>query len=203
MKKIVALGVVVLILIAGTVWAYRRHRVDPQLKAVLQLQAKAFDGNLPEDQRQAMRTQVRTEMGKLSEAQRRQAFDQMGARFARRENERLAAYFKMTAEQKAAYLDQQLAEMRKREQERQARQAAQQSQDGSNGQNGNAQNANNGGGPGGGANRFNQQAQNDRRNQRLDNSTPEQRAQRAAYVQDLRQRAQQTGAPLPRMGGRF
>ena len=208
MKKIVARGVVILILIAGTVWAYRRHRVDPQLKKVLQMQAKAFDGNLPEDQRQAMRTQIRTQMDKLSESQRRQVFGEMGARFERRENERLAAYFAMTAQQKQAYLDQQIAEMQKRQAEREARQAAQQAQNGSNGQNGNgqngnAQNGNGRGGPGGGAGRFDQQARNDRRNQRLDSSSPEQRAQRAAYVQDLRQRCQQAGVTPPRMGGRF
>ena len=54
MKKIVALGVVVVVLIAGTVWAYRRHRVDPQVEKVAQIQQKAFDPQLTEEQRRAM-----------------------------------------------------------------------------------------------------------------------------------------------------
>ncbi len=61
MKKIVALGVAVLVLIAGTVWAYRRHRVDPQLQKVLQMQEKAFDDQLSEDQRRAVRDEFRIE----------------------------------------------------------------------------------------------------------------------------------------------
>ena len=202
MKKMVTLGVVILVLITGTVWAYRRHRADAQVQNVLKLQEKAFDDKLPPDQREAMRTQIRTEMDKLSDRQRGQVRDQMGARFQRREDERMAAYFKMTAEQKAAYLSQQIADMLKRQQERDARRAADQAQNGANSQsqNGNGQNGNNSGG-GNRPGRFDQQARNNFRLRMLDNTSPAQRAERAQYMQDFRQQCLQQGITPPTRGG--
>ena len=207
MKKVFALGIVIVILVtATTVWAHRRRRLDPEVGKIMQQFDKAEQ--LPEDQRRAMRGDFRTTMERLNPSQQQQLREQMGIRFERRANAQAAAYCGMTADQKRAYLDQQVAEMQKRQQEWESRRAAEQAQNGTGAQDGGS--GRNGGGPGGGGpgggpggrgNRFDQQAQAQRRNQRLDNSSPEQRAQRNAYVQDLRAQCQAAGVTPPRFGG--
>jgi uncharacterized membrane protein YgcG len=223
MKKIVALGIAVVVLIAGTtVWACRRHRVDPKVQQIVQAQQKAFDDQVTDEQRRAMFDQFRSQMRTLTDGQRRQVFDQMRPLFQRRENERMDAYFNMTPDEKVAYLNKQIAEMQKRQEEREARRAAEQAQGGSNGQGGNgsggpgaggpAAGGPGGGGPGSGGpggrpGRFDQQARNNFRNQMLNNSTPQQRAQRTQYMQDFRQQCLQQGVSPPTRGfgggGRF
>ena len=208
MKRMVTLAIAIVVLITVTsVWAYRRHRVDPQVQQIVQAQEKAFDDQLTDEQRTAMFNQFRGQMRNLSDSQRREAFGQMRPLFQRRANERMAAYCQMTKDQRMAYLNQQIAELQRRQEEREARQAAEaqgasNAQDGSSSQNGNAQNGNGGrGGPGGVGNRFNQDARNQRRDQRLNNSTPEQRAQRTVFVQEFRQQCQAQGVTPPRYGG--
>jgi hypothetical protein len=203
MKRILALGVVALLIaIAGTVWACRRHRVDPQMQKVMKLQAKAFDQKIPQDQRLAMGSQIRTEVEKLAPEQRRQFFSQMMGGFQRIINERAAAYCKLPPDQRTAFLDQQIAEMQKFQQAMQSQRPAGQPQNGGNAQNsGNAQNGNGPIGPGG-PGKFDQQARNQFRNQMLDSSTPEQRAQLGAFFQAFGQRCQERGLPPPGFGRR-
>jgi uncharacterized membrane protein YgcG len=215
MKKIVTLGLVVVVLIAGTVWAMRRHRVDPQVQKVLQMQQQAFQQQLTEAQRRAAFDQYRRAMKGLSDGQRQQVREQGFAFGQRRMTDMAAAFCKMSADQKTAFLNQFISDMQKRQKEREARRAADQAQGGSNGQGGDGSqgggsgsgdsNAQGGrGGPGGGPggnNRFDQQARNVRRLQMLDNTTPEQRAQMSVFRQSVQQQCLQQGVPVPRMGG--
>ncbi len=134
----------------------------------------------------------------------------MGARFERRMNDQAAAYCQMTPDQKAAYLDQQIAEMQKRQQQWEAPgppirpktaatrpvaatpKAAMAAADRA-----------------GRADRAAARTASISKpaikcaDQRLDSSTPQQRAQRTVYMQDLRQQCLQQGVSPPRMGGRF
>jgi hypothetical protein len=202
MKKIVAVvAVVLVIVVAGTVWAYRRHRVDPQLQKVLKLQETAFDQKLPQDQRMAMGNQIRTEVEKLNPDQRRQMFGQFMAGFQRIIFDRAAAYCKLPPDQRTAFLDQQIAEMQKFQQAMQSQRPANQN-GGNTPSGGNAQNGNGPGGPGGPPNRFDQQARNNFRLQMLDNTTPEQRAEFGQFIQGLGQRCLERGLPPPGFGRR-
>ncbi len=205
MKKMVAIGVAIVLLITCTVWAFCRHRVDPQVQKLVQAQKKAFDEQLTEEQRREMLRNFRAETRKLSDSQRQQVFSQLRPLMERRANAQMDAYCRMTADQKAAYLNQRIAEMQRWQQEREARRAAEQAQggsspqDGGNGQNGG--NAQNGNGQGGGENRFNRQANaSQRRSQMLSNSTPEQRAERTTFVQDFRQQCAVQGVAPPTRG---
>ena len=203
MKKIVTLGaVVLLIVVAGTVWAYRRHRVDPQMQKVMKLQATAFDQKIPQDQRLAMGSQIRTEVEKLAPEQRRQFFGQMMGGFQRIVNQRAAAYCKLPPDQRTAFLDQQIDEMQKFQQAMQSQRAANPPPNGGNAQNGNGPGGQGGPGRPGAAGKFDQQARNQFRNQMLDSSTPEQRAQLGSFFQAFGQRCQERGLPAPGFGMR-
>ncbi len=205
MKKIVVLGIVTLIVIAGTIWACRRHRVDPQVQKVLKMQEKVFDPQVPVDRRLAMGSQIRSDTGKLAPDQRRQVFGQILASFQRLVNQRAAAYYKLPPDQRTAYLDQQIAELQRWRQAMGGQPAAGQSQGGSGQDGGNTPSGNGSGGLGSrlNAGTMDQQTRNQFRLQWLDNSTPEQRAQLVGFVQDLGQRCEQLGVPPPKLGGRL
>ncbi len=209
MKKIVALGVVVVVLITGTVWAYRRYRADPQVQNAVKLWNKAEQ--LPEDQREQARGQFRTAMQQLNADQQRQVRGKTGGGFGRRMGEQAAAFCKMSPDQRTAYVNKFIADMQKRQQEWEVRRAAEAqgssgAQDGSGG--GGPGGGPGGGGPGGGGRggggqggrpgRFDQQARNQFRLQMLDNTTPEQWAQMTVFRQSVQQQCQQQGIVPPR-----
>ena len=57
MKRMVTLAIAIVVLITVTsVWAYRRHRVDPQVQQIVQAQEKAFDDQLTDEQRRRCST---------------------------------------------------------------------------------------------------------------------------------------------------
>ena len=98
-------------------------------------------------------------------------------------NKQIAAYFAAIPDQRNAILDKQIQEMEKRRKEWEARRIDQMGQSqngGTTGQAGQSQNANAGGGPRG-VRATTPEAMEQRRNQHLDHSTPQQRAQRTAY----------------------
>jgi hypothetical protein len=162
----------------------------------------------------------------LSDAERRQLWDQRREEFQRREDEQMNKYVAMSPTERTAFMRQQVAEMAKRFDERAAKDKNRSSssstsgqQDGSgSGSGGSGGRGGNGGQNGGwrGSNNTTGESaadrRTDRRKQRLDQSTPLQRAQQTLYRQDLARaigeqnavRTQQglPAIPLPGMGGR-
>lgn len=204
----IAIGVLAIVLVGGAVWAFWGNRPDAEVERVKQMQAEAFKPDATPEQRRENFQLVRQEMEKLSPEQRDQVREQMREGFEWRMDEQIRTYFALPAEQKTAYLDKQINEMEQRRKEWETRRA-QGGQGGGGGQQGGAggqQGAAGGQQAGGGAPRpprdQSPEARAQRRDQRLDRSTAEQRAQRSAYFADLQQRRVQLGLPAsPFPGG--
>jgi hypothetical protein len=203
-KRKMTIGVVAILIVGGTVWAWM-SRPDAQVEKVKQMQAEAFkEGATPEQRRENFQL-VRQEMEKLSPGQRNQVWEQMREGMERRMDQQVSAYFALPQEQRGAYLDKQIKEMEQWRKAGEARRAQA-------GQSGPPQGGAGGppGGPGGqqagggGQPRAPQSADArlQRRDQWLDRSTAEQRAQRSAYFADLQQRRLQLGLPASPFPGR-
>jgi hypothetical protein len=175
-KRVVqALAVLVaVLLLLGVV---QRFRAQAQVERVRRLSSRLTgeDGRkLSEEERREAWRRVREEVGRLSPKQR------SALREDRRKasRERLARFFKMSPAEKQSYLDQQIDSMeqlRKRWQ----------SQGGRRG--------NGPGGPPGGGRSLSPEERDRRRKDRLDQTTPEERAQRAEFFKALSLRRQQRG----------
>ncbi|MEN6449799.1 MAG: hypothetical protein ABFC96_04835 [Thermoguttaceae bacterium] len=193
-KKVGILVAVLVLLMVGIVWAFRRDR---QLQKVRDMIAN----NAP-------REEIWREVRKLPEEQRWQLG---GERMQQQMRKQVDGYFALPPEKRTAYLDERIreeqkffADMQKQWQER-AKQRAQNGQQGKNppGPGGppGAGPGNGGRGPGGG-NR-NATTRSERANRRLDNTSPAQRAQWMAYRDAMNKRRQQLGLPVgPGGGGR-
>lgn len=203
-------ALVLLLLIGATAWALW-GRSDAQLEKVKQMQHDM--ANAPTDKRRERREELRKEMDKLQPAQRKQLRDERWAEGERHMDKRIADYFAAPPEKRKAMLDKEIQDGEKRRKEHEARRQ-QGGQGGPGGQGPNQPGRNpNGGpnppqagsGPGGqGGNAGGQsgrgrnaspEAQSANRNRRLDNSSPTQRAQRAAYFADMQKRRMELGLP--------
>ncbi len=157
-----------------------------QLAHVQALQREMAEAgqSLTPEQRREKGQQLRAAMDKLTPQQR----TQLRGDFQKRIEQRMAGYFAMSPKEKQQHLDQQI---------NQSQQMTQQGPPGGGGPGGPGGGA--GGPPGGGT----PEDKERRRQQRLDNSTPEFRAQMDQYRKDMAQRRQQLGLPAssPR-GGR-
>ena len=187
-----------ILLIVGTVWAFKA-RSDAKVARLKQMQDKMFAAGPP--QREQF-DQFRKELDQLSPDQREQVRDHMRELMQRRMDKRIADYFALPPEKRADFLDNQIQEMEKRRKEWEARRA--QDGQGGPGQSGAGQDPNapgqgtntaNAGGQRGGGQNASPAAVSVRRNQRLDNTSPEQRASRAAYFSDLQRRRVALGLP--------
>ena len=195
-KRNIGIGVAtLLLLIVGAIWAIR-SRADPQLEKVRELRKEAFSRNGPPD-REKMQ-QLREEMRQLSPEQR----DQLQQDRERQMDKRIADFFRLPPAQQTAELDKMIKDEEQWRKERESRRAqAGQSQDQGNapgsGSNGNA-------GPPPGRRNMTPEERMQQRNKRLDNSPPEQRAQRTAMHAAVQQRRKQLGLPAdpPRPGWR-
>ena len=200
-KRKITVGVVtIILLVVGSVWAFR-SRTDPQVEKVKQM---INEKTPPEQQRQRWE-QVRQEMDKLSPEQRDEVRGQMREGFQRRMDEQIKEYFTLPPKDRIAYLDKQINEMEKWRKEREARRA-QSGQSGSQGGAGGQQASAGGGGQQGGPGAGRGPARStdermQRRDQRLDNSTAQQRAMRSSYMADMRARRIQLGLPPSPFGG--
>jgi hypothetical protein len=216
-RKIGITATVLLLLIVALVWAFH-GRADAQVEKV-----KGMLGDGPPQPGQW--EELRKEMDKLTPDQRRQVHEEMGQRRERQMDKDIDDFFKLPPDKRLAELDKRIKDMEKRRQEWEKRRP----QPGQGGNPGGQQpgggaraggagpgpggmgpgpggagpgqgNANRGGGPGG-RNRS-PDARSGRTNQRLDNSSPQQRAQRSAYFAALQQRRLQLGLPANPWGGR-
>jgi hypothetical protein len=195
-RKITIAAVTIVVLVAGSVWAFR-SRTDPQVEKVKQVAAEAMKAN-PGQPWKAFEL-VRPEMDKLSESQRHQVGHEMHQEFQRQMDKQIDTYFALPPPQRVAYLDKQINEMEKQRKEREARRA-QSAQRGGGGGGGPQMGGGGGGGGGGPPRNNNPDARAQRRDRWVDSSTAEQRAKRSAYFSDMRARRIQLG--LPPMGGR-
>jgi hypothetical protein len=189
MKKrtIAILALSLLLLIVGTVWAFR-GRSDAQLEKVRAMGQELFNGKERPDPQKF--EDFRREVGQLRPEQREQL---MQEREQRRDTE-LAQFFQLPQGQRNAFLDKQIQEeeQRRKEWERRRAQAGQQGR--TPGQTTGQAGPNSNSGQQARRNRsFDENTE--RRNARLDRSTPEQRARRTAYRAAMDQRRKQLGLP--------
>jgi hypothetical protein len=181
------LAALLLLLLLGY-GTYRAVRPDPNLKKVQQLRADfaAHGKEWSPDQRQAKGKEMRDAMARLSPGQR----DAMAAEGRKRFQQELERYSKMTRQEKNRYLDGRIDEMEKMRQ-----QMAQRNANGGPGTFGAGP-----GGPGARGQGMSPEQREQRRKERLDQTTPEFRALMDQFRKDMNARRQQRG--LPTLGGR-
>lgn len=188
-RKAILGGVVALMLLAAAAWGFGLFGgTDPAVAQLQQLGSQMWDKNLPDDQRGQLRDQFRQQMQSLTEDQRRAFFESSRPQWEARGQQRMNEFFAMSKADQQKRLDQILDDMQKR-------QASGNSQ-----QNG-GQNARGGGG---GGNRGSMTAaqREERSKRRIENTSPEGRAQFAQFRKMLDQRAQQRGMKVdPGRGG--
>ncbi len=167
-------------LVAAGIGVYWYLRPDPQFVKVMELREQLTSNEaraLPREKRRELWREFRQEAEKLTPDQRRQLWADRANRF----QERLEKFAKASQKERIAMLDEQI----KREEQFRSNAANQ------------GVNRGNWGGSG------TPEDREQRRRQRLDNTTPEQRALMAEFRQQLQQRRQQLGlSPSPWGRGR-
>ncbi|MGA2034017.1 MAG: hypothetical protein ABSG68_17360 [Thermoguttaceae bacterium] len=223
-KRIVIAIVVVLLLLVGTTWGLLRRGPSAQLQKVKAMQAALINDGPDADRRKTFEA-MRGEMDQLSPAERDAARRDMQASFEKRMDKQMADYAAMKPEERVAYLDKQIAQDEKRAKDReswQKQRGKRSSGGGSSGSGGSGSGGSGGGGgsgdgsapfsgsgvtpgttngapagpPKGGRGRnatIEQKAKMQR--QRLNATSPEQRAQRALFITDMNNRRAQYGLP--------
>jgi hypothetical protein len=207
-KRLIVILSAIVLLSGSSLWAYLhfRNRPDPQVQNVQRMMA---DPEMQKLSWQERREKIGQEMAKLTPQQREAARQAMRTRGEQRFQKQLDAYFAMSPQQKSDYLSQMITAGERFRAEREARRqqeaaAGNGSQGGPGGGPDSPQNrtqassgTNSGGGPGQG-DRTEQRLS--RRADMLNQTTPEQRAQRTQFFQDLQ--AQRSAMGLPPMTGR-
>jgi hypothetical protein len=186
-KRKVGIAIALLLLLCGTIWAVRSSRANAQLQKVRDLGKEARSD--PEK-----RDQFRDAMKKLTPAQREQVFGDWQQERERHMDAEIAKHFALPPDQQLADLDKKIKEDEKRAKEHEARRAQNGGQPNQTGPGPGPGGNGNAGPPGGRQNQTPEQKMQ-RRNQRLDHSTPQQRAQRTAYRAAMQQRRVQLGLP--------
>jgi hypothetical protein len=181
-RMVTAAAVLAALLIGLLLWHFRP---DPQVARAREL-ARAASENVDPAERRRRWEEFNRAQRQLSPAQRREVFGD----FRKRRQAELDRYFKMSKAEKTRWLDQQIDRM---EQLRRAGQA--------NGRPpGQGRPPGPGGPPGQGRPNLSAEDRENRRKQRLDSTTPEERAQRDQIRKDLALRRAQRGLP-PLPGG--
>jgi hypothetical protein len=170
------------------------------VEKVKQMQAEAFKRDATPEQRRQNFEQIHQEMEKLTPEQRQEVWQERHQAREQRLDKEIKTYFSLPQQERVAFLDKQIKEQEKRRKEMEARR----NQPGQ-GPPGGPQAGQIGGGPGrqgpprGGSTDERMQ----RRDQRLDRSTAEQRSMRSLYFADMRARRIQLGlnpSPFPSRG---
>jgi hypothetical protein len=188
-KSVIVIGAIVLVLMWWLGW----FSEDPALAEVKAMQAQLENPNLNENDFRSMMGQLREKMESLSEGSRRAAWENGRQIFERREMSKMGRILAMNPQQRAKAIDDEINGMERRRAQWEQR-AAQ------------AQNSNNrprDGQRGGGAGRRGFQTDEQRVSRlknRLDRSTPEQRAMRAEFTKLVNERRVQRGLPPMQRG---
>lgn len=164
---------------------------DPALAEVKAMQAKLADVNLSEADFRATMEQVRAKMDSLSEVSRRAAWQNSRQLFDQREQSRIDRILAMKPQERTRALDNEINRMERWRADRQQRAA----QSGG-GQRGPGSNT---GAPRSRGGQSDEQRLSRLRN-RLDNSSPEQRAKRSEYARLINERRAQRGLPPMQRG---
>jgi hypothetical protein len=176
-------ALLLLLLIGGLTWAVRPNR---HLARAQELQQELFDKNLPPEDRKARFEAYRAELKQLTGEQKRELFAPM----RQKRKAEMDRYFALSQRDKNKYLDDTIDRSEKRKKEQQKGQA-------NGGPGGGGPGGGFGFGPGGGpgGKASSPQEKENRRKQALDNTTPEERAQRDQFRHDLDNRRRQRGLP--------
>ena len=186
-KRTALATLALLLLLLGILAAYLRFRPDPQVEKVKemrdQLAGEAGRQLSPEERRERWQ-QLRQEMQQLSPKQRREVW----ADRRQASRERLARFSRMSPAERVAFLDEQIRRMEAARRQRQA--------------SGGGAGAGNSQGPGGSRGRpgLSSEQRDQLRRNRLDNTTPQERQQRADYFRQLADRRLQLGLPARPFG---
>lgn len=186
-RRAIISSVLTVLLVGVTAWAFGFFsRTDPAVAELQQLGSQMWDKNLPDAQRNQLRTDFRQRMESMTDDQRRAFFDANRDQWTGRMQERMDEFFAMSKADRQKRLDEILNRM---VQSRNSQQAN------ANGQRSRGANSNRGG-------RNMSDAQRDERSKRrLDRTTPKVRAQFAEFRKQLDKRAQERGVQLGDRGG--
>jgi len=186
-KRLLGTGIAALLLI-GMMLLYQSLAAAWQMDKVRRLAAEARD--IPNDQAKEARSKVWAEAQKLSPEQRRELF-------AEQARNRMKAYFDLPREKKTAYLDAIIKRDLQRQADRKKQAALSKSAAAKGKTAGNAGQTKGQGGPGGPGGPGRQNLSPDQRaalrRDRLDQSSPTDRAMRGEFAADMRARRQQLG----------
>lgn len=202
--------VLLLLLIGGTAYgSFRIFRTDPNIKKIREIRkelATTDDSKLTSEQRREKFQQLRESMEKLTPQQRDRMQKEMAADRNKRADAEMKSYAAMTAEQKKQHLDRQIDRMEQGHLRREQQQAAGETTGGSgSGPGGRTSStssgpaANGNGGPDPNRPPMTPQQRELRRKEMLDATTPEFRAARDQYRQDLQARRIELGLPPMRI----
>jgi hypothetical protein len=195
-----------LLAVTGTAaaWWMRGERVDPK---VLEIETKATQlfsdsKNMTDQQRRAAWETFRESIGELTDQQRQQLRQRREGEFRRREEERLNQFFALSPAERIKELDQQIDRMERWRKEREQRRnrtttLANRDSGASGGPSGRGGPGGRDGGFRGGPGSWTGADRNERRQQYLNSTTPQQRAMRTEYYRQLQQRMQQRGIQAP------
>jgi len=212
------IAALVLLLLVGTVVGYFWFRPDPLLAQVKDdFQKLTEDRNekdpskkLSGEERREIGERIRTNLETMTDEQRRALFAEGMKKRREQEKEKMDRYFKLSPEEKTAFLDKEIEQQEARREQREERMKQWREEREKRKQEAEAKgetlkegNGRRGwGGPGGGRGGFSKLSPEERQNRMkgwLDNSTADERAQRWQYRQDMKARRQQLGLPT---GGR-
>jgi hypothetical protein len=196
-RRNAAISTVVLILIVGAAWAFGFFgRTDPAVAELQQMRDQMFASrDLPEAQRDQLRDQFRQRLEGLSDAQRRAVFAGGREQWQQRNQQRMDQFFAMSRADQQKRLDESINRMLERQKD--------QNQNGAG--NRNARSGGNGGRGGDRGRNMTPAQRESRAKQRLDRSSPKERAQRDEFRRRMQERMQQRGINpqlLPGPGGR-
>lgn len=180
------IGVVVLLLAVVAAWAFGFFGgTDPEVAELQQMRDQVFASDpLPEAQRDQLRDQFRQRVSSLTDDQRRALFAGGREQWRQREQQRMDAFFALSRADQQKQLDDSINRMLQRRNEQNQNPSA-----------GNRDGRGERGNGGGGGRNMTPAQRESRAKQRLDNSTPKERAQRAEYRRRMQERMQQRGIP--------
>jgi hypothetical protein len=179
-KRNIAIGVVILIVAIGAAWAFGFiGGTDPAVAELQQMRDQMSVANLPDAERDQLRDQFRQRLEGLSDSQRRAVFAGGREQWQQRNQQRMDEFFAMSRPDQQKRLDESINRMLER-----------QKGQNQNGGNRDARNGGRGGNRGAGMTPAQREA---RAKQRLDNSSPKERAQRAEFRRRMQERMQQRG----------
>jgi hypothetical protein len=187
-KRWLLLALLLLLLSGALGWYARRDDRLDRARALQKELTNQASRNLPPEQRRQKWRDYRAARGQLSAAQRQELM----AEARKRRQAQMARYFRMSQQDRTRYLDDQIQRMEKARQAWQAR-----------GGSGGAGTGTGTTGQGTGETSQRTAASRDeRRQERLDSTTPAERAQFVQFMKDLNTRRAQLGLPAGGFGGR-